>query len=762
LTGTSAATCVNKDTVFLQVNQLPIVVATAPGDTICQGDTVMLHGNGATNYTWYVLGNSSSFSSIDSVPVNPNATTSYVLNGIDNNLCSNKDTIVISVNPAASVNGITGTLSLCPGVVGVSYWVNNPNPTSTYGWTILNGNLNSGQGNDSVFVDWPNPGPGNVTVIETTDHGCKSLPVVLPVNVNTILTPAAPTGNLALCANQASGQNYTAISTPGSTYNWFAQGGTVVSGNGTSAVTVDWNVAGPATVNLWYEETSITVDTVCFGVSDTLHVTINPVPVTSAIQGTSAICVLDSSNYSVTATSGSTYAWTVNGGSIVTGNGTSSIHVAWSTSGTNTVTVQETNSFACVGNPVNMNITVNALPIANAGTDATVCAGSSTNLNASGGINYTWSPATGLDNATISNPIATPAATTTYTVYVVDGNGCHNTDQVIVNVNALPIVSAGASTAICLGKSTTLNGTGGVTYAWSPATGLNDPSVASPVANPTATTTYSVIVTDANSCSNTASVTITVNPLPTANAGTDILICNGSNTTLNAIGGVSYQWSPSTGLSNPNIANPVANPTSTTTYTVTVTDINGCTDEDQVDISINNQPVANFSVDTALTKAGCDGVFISLINNSTNTLQYNWTFGDGGTSTDVNPTHTYNFGQNITITLIATNNLCADTLAIINPIGSLDDFIKNRPNVFSPNGDGLNDCFDLGKNTDFSECSNWLVFNRWGDKVFESSPTHQCWNGKKNSDGEDLPDGTYFYILTVKNGQFKGSLTLMR
>ena len=147
VTGTSSATCVNKDTIAITVNQLPTVTITSANDTICSGDSIQLIGNGASTYLWYALGNATSIGSGNNIYVAPTADSTYILQGSDANLCQNRDTISIAVSPAATISGITGTISLCPGVTGVSYWINPTNPNSSYQWTISNGTLSSGQGN---------------------------------------------------------------------------------------------------------------------------------------------------------------------------------------------------------------------------------------------------------------------------------------------------------------------------------------------------------------------------------------------------------------------------------------------------------------------------------------------------------------------------------------------------------------------------------------------------------------------------------------
>ena len=172
--------------------------------------------------------------------------------------------------------------------------------------------------------------------------------------------------------------------------------------------------------------------------------------------------------------------------------------------------------------------------------------------------------------------MASPSATTTYTVTISDGS-CTGTDQVTVTVDNQLVVRACDDKDICQGGNVELLVTNGATYQWSPATGLSNTTIANPVASPTTTTTYSVTVRDASGCEGTDQVTVFVTPSDDANAGNDVTTCGGQTAQLNASGGVTYAWSPATGLNSTTISNPVANPSTTTTYTVTVTTDNGCT-----------------------------------------------------------------------------------------------------------------------------------------------------------------------------------------
>jgi hypothetical protein len=198
-----------------------------------------------------------------------------------------------------------------------------------------------------------------------------------------------------------------------------------------------------------------------------------------------------------------------------------------------------------------------------------ICTGSDIIITASGASTYLW-------NNGDSNKVqtVTPIVNTDYNVTGTDSNGCTNTAITTVYVNALPTITATASSStICLGNQTTIGATGANSYVWNPSDG---------VVNPIATTTYDVTGTDNNGCKNTSSVTVTVNNLPTIVAVASLpTICIGSQTTLSAIGGNTYVWSPLGGT---------VSPTSTTSYFVTGTDNNGCSNSSSVTVSVNNMP----------------------------------------------------------------------------------------------------------------------------------------------------------------------------
>ncbi|MCK6650357.1 MAG: hypothetical protein L6Q66_11940, partial [Bacteroidia bacterium] len=241
-----------------------------------------------------------------------------------------------------------------------------------------------------------------------------------------------------------------------------------------------------------------------------------------------------------------------------------------------------------------------------AGPYTAICENTSTTLNAfaPGGITYTWSPATGLSNPTIPNPVASPTTTTTYTVNITDALGCSGVDTVTIAVNPAPFVDAGFGAAICLGDNIQLSGNGGGTFAWSPAASLDNATISTPTATPTTTTTYSLTITDGIGCTATDTATVFISN-GNADAGPTTAICDGTSTTLNATGGTTYTWVASSTLSATNIANPTANPSSTTTYTVTIDDSNtGCITTDTVTVIVNSIPVADAGNNTSYCIGG--------------------------------------------------------------------------------------------------------------------------------------------------------------
>ena len=258
-----------------------------------------------------------------------------------------------------------------------------------------------------------------------------------------------------------------------------------------------------------------------------------------------------------------------------------------------------TNNFGCVAKDTISFIAV-PNPVVSKSNDTSVCGSSPVQLFAGGGVTYSWTPSSFLNNPSIINPVATPLATTVYHVTVTNAVGCSKTDSVKITVGALPVITKSNDTSICSNTSVQLHAGGGSTYSWAPASGLSNSSIANPVATPFATTKYYVTVTNATGCSKMDSVLITVKSLPLVTKSNDTSVCLNSNVQLLAGGGISYIWTPTGSLNNSAISNPVATPLVTTIYHVLVTNAAGCSKSDSVKITVNNLPVISKSKDTSV------------------------------------------------------------------------------------------------------------------------------------------------------------------
>src|ERR1019366_8008212 len=246
---------------------------------------------------------------------------------------------------------------------------------------------------------------------------------------------------------------------------------------------------------------------------------------------------------------------------------------------TTTYTVTGTYGNNC-SNTDTITINVNSFSVPTVTSNAsanTVCAGSSTTLTGLGATSYIWTGG-------VKDGIGfVPSSTTTYTVTGTDVNNCSNTATKTVNVNSLPIVTANASTTtVCNGSSVTLTGGGASSYVWTG--GIMDGIVFVP----SITTTYTV-TGNALGCTGTAISTVAVNPVPIVVVNA-ISICEGLSSTLTASGAATYVWSNGDVL-----VSQIVSPTSTTSYTVTGTNVIGCTATALGKVTVFSKPVAEFN-----------------------------------------------------------------------------------------------------------------------------------------------------------------------
>ncbi len=226
------------------------------------------------------------------------------------------------------------------------------------------------------------------------------------------------------------------------------------------------------------------------------------------------------------------------------------------------------------------------LPVADAGKDTAVCAGETIRLNASGGAAYRWRASADLACLDCPDPLVTPSETTWYVVTTINDAGCEATDSVLVTLRPALAVNAGEDREICAGESVELKADGGTMYRWEASPDLSCLDCSNPVATPTSTTTYRVVVQNSAGCEGRDSVTVVVHPLPVADAGADGSVCPGESLQLQARGGTRYRWEASPDLSCLDCPNPLATPSTSAMYVVTVFDENNCQAVDSVEVRV--------------------------------------------------------------------------------------------------------------------------------------------------------------------------------
>ena len=567
LTITIGACSSPQSTTTVVVNPTPAAPTAGSNSPICSGQTVNLTSNTFAGGTYAWTG-PNSFSSALEDPTIPSATTAatgtYSLTVTVGGCTSPQSTVAVVVNQTPAAPTLSSNSPVCSGNNLTLF--SNTVPGGTYAWTGPNSYSSTLE--DPVISNATTAASGTYS-LTITNNGCVSPQSTVSVIVNQ--TPSAPGAgsNSPVCAGQT--LNLTTSTVVGATYSWTGP-------NSFTSSLEDPSIAGATSAASGMYYVNVTVAG-CTSPTDSVSVIVNPIPVPTLNANPAAMCFGDT--VQLTGGGGTTYTW--NGGSLSAASGANQIDIPGTTT-TYTLIVGDING--CTDS-ITGTVVVNALPVADAGPDQSVCAGTTINLMGTGGGNYTWNGGS-LSNASGSMQTDTPPATVDYELLVSDLNGCTDIDSVTVTVNALPIVGAGPDVQICLNSSTLLNGSGASSYVWTPAGSLDDDSIASPTASPIVTTTYVVVGTDVNGCTDDDTVVVTIGNNLTVFASNNITICPGDTAVISVTGGTIWNWSPAGTLATPTNDTTNAFPSTTTTYTVDVQDANGCVGQDSVTVFINS------------------------------------------------------------------------------------------------------------------------------------------------------------------------------
>ncbi len=527
----STGVCTGSTSITISVTPTPTMVASG-SPTVCSGSPTTLSVTGASNYTW-MPGSLTG----PAVTVSPTTTTNYTITGA-NGICTSTTSILLTVIPIPTITASASPTIICQG--GTSTLTANGAITYTWQPGSLSGN--------TVAVSPLTT--TSYTVSGTNILGCSSSRTVQLVVNN-------PTINVSPLSNTiCSGQSATISASGASSYTW-----------NPGAFTTSSIVVSP-TVNTTY--TLMSINGACTS-TNTVPISVSPTPTILTAPINPTIC--NGSSTTLTASGGVTYTWmpiAVTGSMIVV-----------SPTGTMNYTVTGSSAFGCTNTNV-ATVIVNPSPTVTAiGNPTSICGGSgaSVTLTANGANTYTWFPG----SLTGSNVIVTPTSTTIYTVTGTNGFNCTNTRTVSVLVSpTLTITVVASPTNICNGSSSTLTANGATTYTWMPGA-LTGTAV---VVSPTATTIYTVTGTS-GTCNSTRTFTLVVLTRPNISiTAIPPVICNGGSGILLALGATNYTWSPGSSVGN----TLVITPSVTTTYTVTGTNVAGCTNTTVTTITVNPTP----------------------------------------------------------------------------------------------------------------------------------------------------------------------------
>lgn len=522
----------------LTINALPVVNLGA-AQIKCANEAIVLNAGTFDSYAWST-GDTTQIVSLDHADLG-SGLTNVAVTVTDVNGCSNSGSVNITFIDIPVVD------------LGLDVLVCDGNPivvTAPAGLTYL---WNNSSTNQSITVSTA----GTYSVVVTD-------PITMCQNTDSITVLFSPVvtvelgANINLCTGSAA--LLDAGYTIGGTYSWFeAANPTIVLG---TSQTFSATAAGTYHV--------VVTNTCLSTATDFVTVTLIPIP-TAVISGTASICEGQSGTLAVNLTG--VAPWNVvvfDGNNSVNHNGINTSSVEFTvhpiTNTTYTVsTVTDANGCSNVGTGSAV-IVVNAAPIVDLGLSEAICAGETRILDAGVHTSYLWS-----DNST--NQTLTVSAEGTYSVTVTNANGCTATDNYVLTVNSLPVINIPTNAGVCLGSTLTLDaGNTGSTFLW-------NTNATTQTINVIAADTYSVVVTDANGCSNTASVDVVVNSLPVVNLGPNATLCFNLNETLQLDAGnvgSTYAWSVPGLTGQTPIVNNTLLPLGVTTVSVTVTDANTC------------------------------------------------------------------------------------------------------------------------------------------------------------------------------------------
>ncbi|MDP3928569.1 MAG: hypothetical protein Q8R57_06065, partial [Bacteroidota bacterium] len=397
----SAGVCASNTSLASEVIVNPYPVPVVSGlNAICENNSTSysIGSNVGRTYTWTVMGGSiASGQGTASISVNWGAAgigSVVVKDSVNATGCATTTAAYTVTKNAYPTPVLSGSNTVCS--FSTTNFTTANTSGNTYKWVVTGGTIASGQGTNTVSINWSAPGAGSVIVTDSVNAtGCATTTAPFAVSINNSPSPVI-TGVSAICEDNSS--NYTTPFNSGSAYIWEVSGGSITSGLGTNNITVNWHTAGAGSVTV----TDSILAGGCKTTTSPYAVMVNEYP-TPVISGTTTVCISSSHNYAIAANAGRTYQWTINGGTITSGQGTASVTVQWTSAGTGTLVAYDSvNATGCATSSSIYSVTVNPIISANSITgNQTICTGSTPTsfvgtspAGGNGSYSYLWESST--------------------------------------------------------------------------------------------------------------------------------------------------------------------------------------------------------------------------------------------------------------------------------------------------------------------------------------------------------------------------------
>jgi gliding motility-associated-like protein len=393
------------------------------------------------------------------------------------------------------------------------------------------------------------------------------------------------------------------------------------------------------------------------------------------------------------------------------------------------------------------NITAPCAANINTLANMVLCAGKPTQLNASGGVKYNWSPATGLSADNIPNPVASPTVTTTYKVSGTDEHGCPGSANITLYVNPAPVLTKRRDTAICAGTTLQLSAVSDIpaTYTWWPEAAVSDRSIPDPLTSPAVSTRYIATATTIYGCSSQTTINVTVNPAPQFKVIPDTpVVCIGQSVEIVAKGADVFEWytgrdSLLTTLSKITVA-----PVRDSIFKIYM-EHHTCAVSDTILVPVK---VHELPVTTISKSSDIDCAHPEVMLKATGGIYYTWEQAQGISNNLVaNPVVSPLKTTTYEVTVMDKYGCYRLESITVNVDVALTFTRFPIPTAFTPNGDGKNDCFGL-KSWGATYTFEFSIFNRRGELLFNTHSPGVCWDGTFK--GEAQPAGSYIYMVRAK------------